>query len=61
MRPRVAFVSGLVNSETSLRVTRRVWLAGSSIERVIGRIVRKRANRVRGEATGDKCPVGRTA
>ena len=60
MRPGVAGVSGFVNSEPSLRITRGIWLAGSSVERVISRIEGQRANRIGREAAGDKRP-GRPA
>src|SRR5438105_12881056 len=60
MRPRVAAISGFVNSESGLRIGRRIGLAGPGINRVPGQVARidgQCPDGIGGKTAGDEFPL----
>ena len=61
MRPGIAAVGGFVNSKARLRVTRGIWLAGSSVQGVVRSVISQSPDRIRRKAAGHKRPIDATA
>ncbi len=57
MCPRIAVVGRFVNTKASFRISGRVRLAGSRIERARRSVVLQRPDRIGREAARDECPA----